>query len=878
MLPKLIAALKQVEDDITPEEIADIIWLTAIRQQSITNNSTATKQSDAPPKQENKLLSNPPKNREDKGQQQTGKYRQQTSPTSNQQIGVFAKTKTPAPEKNSAINIPIKIANPPSLRNPLDLVKALKPLMRQIPSGVDLTIDEVATAQKIAEEGIFIPVTKPVLQPWLEVALVIDEGESMFLWRQTILELRRLLNHYGAFRDVRTWSLVTEVKDNNQDKDNKTQIKIRPGFGASAKNQPTRNPKELIDPNNRRLILVISDCVSHIWHQGEIFPTLKDWADNSPISIIQMLPEWLWNKTGLRNATAVYFDSLEPGQENTKLSVTYRSFLDEPNSNSKNTVIKVPILTTEHKFASIWSKMLAGYPNIGSPGFIFNLLSETQANEIVQNQNQQNQDQKPLTQEEAEKKVQRFYSNASSMAWRLISLLAASPVITLPVIRLIQETILPKSRQVHVAEVLLGRLLEPVEKINPENQPDEIEFRFISEDVRQIILKSTPTTDMMRVLSKFVADGYSLEDFIADLKIWNQGEDKEKARPFAMVTADVLRRRGGKFAQFAEELSTSWEISTALGDTPSGDKFSFGTVTVLLNQFSFKTVTVNRRGEIIKREQHQAQYFTENLPGNVSLEMVFIPGGTFMMGAPKDEKGSSNDERPQHEENVKQFFMGKYPITQGQWRAVTSLPKVDRDLKLSPSHFGKDLSPEEKDNLPVESVSWYDAVEFCARLSKASEKEYKLPSEAQWEYACRAKTTTPFYFGETITSDLANFNGDTTYADSPKGKNRRKTTKVGIFPPNAFGLYDMHGNLLEWCSDAWRNSYSSETKEGNDNRYQKSDELKNNKKNNKIRLLRGGSWRYKPEICRCAYRFSNNPDYDNNCFGFRVMCVGFRED
>jgi hypothetical protein len=553
MLSKLIAALKQVEDDITPEEIADIIWLTAIRQQSITNNSTATKQSDTPPKQKNNL-SNPPKNREDKGQQQTGKHRPQTIPTSHQQIGVFAKTKTPTPNKeNSAINIPIKIANPPSLRNPLDLVKALKPLMRQIPSGVDVTIDEAATVQKIAEEGIFIPVTKPVLQPWLEVALVIDEGESMFLWRQTILELRRLLSHYGGFRDVRTWSLVTELKNN------KTQIQIRPGFGTAAKNQPTRNPKELIDPNNRRLILVISDCVSPIWHEGEIFPTLKHWADNASMSIVQMLPEWLWTRTGLRNATAVYFDSQEPGQENKKLSVTYRSFLDEPDSDSKNTVIKVPILTTEPKFASIWSKLLAGYANVGSPGFIFTFEdNKTEDNKTHAKAHRRKED-KEEKQEDAEERVQGFYVNASSMAWRLVSLLAASPVITLPVIRLIQETILPKSRQVHVAEVLLGRLLEPVEKINPENKPDEIEFRFINDEVRQIILKSTPTTDMMRVLSKFVADGRSLDDFIADLRTWNEGEDKEKARPFAMVTADVLKRRGGKFAELAKQLSTAWE-------------------------------------------------------------------------------------------------------------------------------------------------------------------------------------------------------------------------------------------------------------------------------------------------------------------------------
>ncbi|MFM5947151.1 MAG: formylglycine-generating enzyme family protein, partial [Dolichospermum sp.] len=128
----------------------------------------------------------------------------------------------------------------------------------------------------------------------------------------------------------------------------------------------------------------------------------------------------------------------------------------------------------------------------------------------------------------------------------------------------------------------------------------------------------------------------------------------------------------------------------------------------------------------------------------LKLETIAIPGGTFMMGSPENEEGSINSERPQHEVTIKPFLMGKYPVTQAQWRTVAALEKVNIDLASYPSYF-------EGDNRPVEQVSWHDAIEFCARLSNYTKKPYRLPTEAQWEYACRAGTTTPFHFGDRIT-------------------------------------------------------------------------------------------------------------------------------
>jgi formylglycine-generating enzyme required for sulfatase activity len=263
---------------------------------------------------------------------------------------------------------------------------------------------------------------------------------------------------------------------------------------------------------------------------------------------------------------------------------------------------------------------------------------------------------------------------------------------------------------------------------------------------------------------------------------------------------------------------------------------------------------------IIHEYERTAQYFIEDLGHGIQLEMVMIPSGSFMMGSPETEGGSRDNERPQHQVTIKAFCLGKYQVTQAQWKAVAAFPRVNRELKPDPSKF-------KGDNRPVEQVSWEDAVEFCLRLSQYTGRTYSLPSEAEWEYACRAGTTTPFHFGETITTDLANYNGRTSYGQGPKGVYRRETTAVGSFGvANNFGLYDMHGNVWEWCQDHWHSNYEGAPTDGS--------AWLTNKEDSNRRLLRGGSWGSNPAYCRSAYR-SNNVLVDNyNGIGFRVVCRG----
>ena len=267
----------------------------------------------------------------------------------------------------------------------------------------------------------------------------------------------------------------------------------------------------------------------------------------------------------------------------------------------------------------------------------------------------------------------------------------------------------------------------------------------------------------------------------------------------------------------------------------------------------FETVTVNAKGEVVKpNSKKEAKFFKEDLGNGVILEMVSIPRDSFKMGSPPGEKGRDDDEEPQHNVTVPAFFMGRYQVTQEQYQQVMS---------KNPSFF-------KGDKLPVERVSWNDAVKFCKELNKKTVQKgltYRLPSEAEWEYACRANTTTPFHFGETITTDLVNY-GNNTYASAPKGKYRRSTTEVGQFPPNAFGLYDMHGNIWEWCQDTWHDNYNDAPNNGNA-------WVETDRNDNPSRLLRGGSWQHVPDYCRSANRYSLDPNWASNSLGLRVVCV-----
>lgn len=273
-----------------------------------------------------------------------------------------------------------------------------------------------------------------------------------------------------------------------------------------------------------------------------------------------------------------------------------------------------------------------------------------------------------------------------------------------------------------------------------------------------------------------------------------------------------------------------------------------------LKTFRFYTETVDSKGQTVLRRQHQAKYFSQEVNSDSTIDMVRIPDSRYMMGGPKYELKRGNYETPVHTVAVESAFISKTLITQRQWRKVSALPKIRRDLKSNPSYF-------KGDDRPVESVSWLDASEFCDRLSKLSGKTYSVPSEALWESACRANTTTPFSFGSTVTSEHANYSNAHSYASEDTGLPLRETTDVERFLPNAYGLYDMHGNVWEWCSDTWHETYRGAPKiarswsNGGDSRR---------------RVVRGGSWADEPSKLRSASRSGYASTSLNRIIGFRV--------
>ncbi|OLP15443.1 hypothetical protein BST81_26285 [Leptolyngbya sp. 'hensonii'] len=261
----------------------------------------------------------------------------------------------------------------------------------------------------------------------------------------------------------------------------------------------------------------------------------------------------------------------------------------------------------------------------------------------------------------------------------------------------------------------------------------------------------------------------------------------------------------------------------------------------------------------LRREPRTARYYPEDLGQGVVLDMVLIPGGSFLMGSPEDEPERNQAEGPQHPVTVPTFFMGRTPVTQAQWKVVAALRPAKRDLDPDPSEF-------KGNEHPVEQVSWHDAVEFCDRLAQHTQRPYRLPSEAEWEYACRAGTTTPFHFGEILTPDLGNYDWSETYQNSPtKSEGSHGTTPVATYPPNGWGLYDLHGNVWEWCEDDWHSSYEGAPRDGRA-------WIAENRSEEGLRVLRGGSWLSYPWVCRSAYRNFNDAEWRSDVDGFRVCC------
>ena len=248
--------------------------------------------------------------------------------------------------------------------------------------------------------------------------------------------------------------------------------------------------------------------------------------------------------------------------------------------------------------------------------------------------------------------------------------------------------------------------------------------------------------------------------------------------------------------------------------------------------------------------------FEDCRDGFCGPQMVFVPVGSFRMGSPGNEEGSAADEGPQRIVTIaKPFAVGKFEVTFAEWDACVAGGGCQSNKTPSDLGWGKGLRP-------VINVSWEDAKAYVGWLSKTTGQTYRLLTESEWEYAARAGTTTLFSTGPTITTKQANFDGNSTYGGSAKGEYHGKTVEVGSFAPNAFGLHEMHGNVWEWVEDCWIDSYKGAPTDASARTTACTDD--------KLRVLRGGSWFNVPEVLRSADRIRNSADNRGYKFGFRV--------
>lgn len=977
-LAELIDRLREAEIDWDAENIADLVWLSRyLDGETVQRSSSPERRASSTPlrRQNDTTAPIPP-------------------PPPEPEVGVYPeqpqRPRGASPQARKGV--PFQAPTAPALRKTLALGRSLRPLMRKVDSYTQQVLDEEATAAQTAEQRFCMTVVRPAKERWLEVALVIEESATSVLWQETIRDFRQVLERQGAFRAITVWHLQTAQGE----------AKLLAKSPTGSRYPSPRSPKELIDASGRRLILLVSDCISAAWRRGVLHEAcLAEWAAHGPLAIVQLLPGHLWGRTVLSAGLEVQLGAWMPGVSNQQLVFEEPPIGAEPKEPGG---IKIPVVTLEPKSLTQWAKMMAGWGESWATGYWFDEGWQSLQLPPVAAAGS-------LTPEQL---VQRFVTTGSREAKQLAGLMALVPV-NLPIVYLLQETMLPESTPLHLAEIFISGLVErehgQAEASSRDHQNTTYDF---VPKVRELLMDSVPTTTKERVLnrvSEYIGKklNRSIYSFTALLQLEQElgGAGGTDLLKFATLTKQVLQRMGGDYAALVETLDTSpglgptpppkpgptfpplrtiefiqaqvVDAEEAAESEPEGDLELFDFVVATLERQQsqqhqrqrrslfgglFSRGNNNRADEsgsdwIITERQGQARQFVEvlrrpltpdvdlekvleqrlglfqilnalpgpqfeavlfalNIPrgnvpsGNASqgsrvsallewaespigpgvsaiaetlrdialapvsdsradldlgLEMVYVPGGTFTMGSPEDELERASWEGPQHAVTVPSFFMGRYPVTQAQWRFVAGLAQVNQALAPDPSRF-------KGDTRPVEKVSWNDAVEFCLRLSRHSGQTYRLPTEAEWEYACRAGTTTPFHFGETITTDVVNYRGtdnktgSTTYSGSygagPKGEYRKETTPVDHFGvANAFGLSDMHGNVYEWCQDHWHDSYEGAPEDGS--AWLSDDEGAG-------QVIRGGSWLDIPRNCRSAYRVIFLSDARYTYIGFRVVC------
>jgi formylglycine-generating enzyme required for sulfatase activity len=799
-------------------------------------------------------------------------------------------------EASAADAIPLRLRELPLIPNPGLVLKAMKPLLEKRAHPRWLVLDEEQSAVRSHEYGLPWPVFRQRRVPLISLRIVLDAGLPMMLWEPLARELQRVLASSQAFARV-------------------SFVKLDRLCLAA---RPLESPTDV----ERTATILLSDTAGEHWWDGSLLPWLQSHSQHHPLAVVHLLPSRYWEATALQIADAVTIFNRVALAGNTKYESLYFSsspWEEELSATSgRQLTLSVPVISFDHHELLSWASLVTGDPRFSCTGRLFSLpFTELQSFE-------------PKTCA-AQDLWKVFIQRASPAARQLLLAMATSPLLTMPVMRLMLASVAPEAFSPQpLAEVLLSGLVHRLPDQEDRTLPlEQVQFEVLP-DVQDLLqdkldpeLRHQVLNDVTLLLQRHWDRHHDGESFRA---LVLGPKDKLKAEHpdlhhIAHLTAAMLDRLPGRaFQEMAAQLRGSaiaplppplWPAAVVF------EEYVFDTAQVVdvpplevidvmtarfevcqLQQIVYETATVevavaaDDKSEQVsavsvhRKPGQRAWGFIETLhlasASDIGLTLVQIPKGSFLMGSPTKERERHGAEGPEHEVTLESFFMSQTPVTQAQWSAVAQWvaqpgERWGRELDAFPSHFS---GQPDSDLRPVEQVNWLDAMEFCHRLRQRTGRHYTLPSEAQWEYACRAGTTSPFAFGDTITSELANYGGNYRYAGSTKGEYRKQTTPVGAFPANAWGLQDMHGNVWEWCLDHWHDSYEGAPSDGSAwliNPLSKDALTKNGSDDQSSaeehRLLRGGSWGATPWDCRSASRTRGQPGDAYYNIGFRVVCL-----
>lgn len=546
-LEQLLDVFKRAGLESTAEEVAEMLWLAAqLPAADVERPPTQTTQLPVgiPPEiTETNRPSLPPGRGETFGSTITASS---TSVQGEAEVANLYPIQANIPQGGVAAR-PIRSPAAFALPGSLEIGRNLRPFKRRVPSRSHFVLDELATAHYIADTGDWTPVLNPAPERWLDVLLLVEETSSMIIWQRMVAELKHVLEHQGAFRNIEVLGFRANAGN--------TSVRFYTGTGPLASQSSPRYPAELLDPMGRRLIAVVSDCVSPIWHNGVMATNLALWGQSGLVTLIQVLPNRLWVRTGLRTYPAIYLCSPASGAPNSQFEIEWtvnRPRLPIPKG------IAVPVVTLEALSLDYWARAMAGNSNLWIPG-VFAIPAVS-----VQTQGAS----RPATPTRAaatampDQLVSLFYGTASPIARRLASYLAAVPL-TLPIIRLVQRALLPESRQVHLAEVWLSGLINRPSEFDATTSADSVEYFFVEgvRDQLQKNLRLGEVIDVLTMVSSHIGEriGQPLDfpALIADPKATGDVQIAPGYQSFAQLAPGVLRRFGGQYADLAQRLEVS---------------------------------------------------------------------------------------------------------------------------------------------------------------------------------------------------------------------------------------------------------------------------------------------------------------------------------